>query len=65
MKSMWFAGMFVAATLACAAPPLLAQEEGKTKAEAILIFPKVTKAGLMVGGQYGEGTLLKKETAVA
>lgn len=29
------------------------------KATAILVFPKVTKAGLMVGGQYGEGTLLK------
>ena len=87
MKSIWFAGMSVAATLVCAAPPLLAQEEGKTKAaelqstsqkaltklytsaplakqlapkaEAILIFPKVTKAGFVVGGQYGEGTLLK------
>jgi lipid-binding SYLF domain-containing protein len=35
------------------------------KAEAILVFPKVTKAGLMVGGQYGEGALLKKGTAVA
>jgi len=30
MKSIWFAGMFVAAILACALPPLLAQE--KTKA---------------------------------
>jgi lipid-binding SYLF domain-containing protein len=33
------------------------------KAEAILVFPKVTKAGLGVGGQYGEGALLKKGTA--
>src|SRR5688572_18341285 len=29
------------------------------KSTAILVFPKVTKAGLMVGGQYGEGVLLK------
>lgn len=29
------------------------------KATAILVFPKVTKAGLMIGGQYGEGALLK------
>ena len=28
------------------------------KAIAILVFPKVTKAGLGVGGQYGEGALL-------
>jgi lipid-binding SYLF domain-containing protein len=33
-------------------------------AHAILVFPKVTKAGLGIGGQYGEGTLLKKGTAV-
>ena len=30
-------------------------------ANAILVFPKVTKAGLGVGGQYGEGALLQKE----
>lgn len=29
------------------------------KAYAILVFPKVTKAGLVVGGQYGKGTLMK------
>ena len=29
------------------------------KAHAILVFPKVTKAGLGIGGQYGEGALLK------
>ena len=34
-------------------------------AHAILVFPKVTKAGLVVGGQYGEGALLQKGTAVA
>ena len=35
------------------------------KANAILVFPKVTKAGLGVGGQYGEGALLKGGKAVA
>ena len=35
------------------------------KAHAILVFPKVTKAGLGIGGQYGEGTLLKKGAAAA
>ena len=35
------------------------------KALAILVFPKVTKAGLGVGGQYGEGALLQKGKAVA
>jgi len=29
------------------------------KAVAILVFPSITKAGLMIGGQYGEGVLLK------
>jgi lipid-binding SYLF domain-containing protein len=29
------------------------------KAQAILVFPKVTKAGFGIGGQYGEGVLLK------
>jgi lipid-binding SYLF domain-containing protein len=28
-------------------------------AVAVLVFPKITKAGLIVGGQYGEGVLLK------
>jgi lipid-binding SYLF domain-containing protein len=35
------------------------------KAHAILVFPKVTKAGFGIGGQYGEGALLQKGTAVA
>lgn len=34
-------------------------------AQAILVFPKVTKAGLGIGGQYGEGALLTKGTASA
>lgn len=29
------------------------------KAYAILVFPKVLKAGLVVGGQYGEGALMQ------
>jgi lipid-binding SYLF domain-containing protein len=28
-------------------------------AKAVLVFPKVTKAGLGIGGQYGEGALLQ------
>lgn len=35
------------------------------KAHAILVFPKVTKAGFGIGGQYGEGALLKAGTALA
>jgi lipid-binding SYLF domain-containing protein len=31
----------------------------RRKAHAVLVFPKVTKAGLGIGGQYGEGTLMK------
>jgi lipid-binding SYLF domain-containing protein len=34
-------------------------------AHAILVFPKVTKAGLGVGGQFGEGALLQNGKAVA
>ena len=34
-------------------------------AHAILVFPNVTKAGFGIGGQYGEGTLLKKGAAAA
>jgi len=36
-----------------------------SSAQAVLVFPKVTKAGLGVGGQYGEGALLQKGKAVA
>jgi lipid-binding SYLF domain-containing protein len=35
------------------------------KSAAILVFPKVTKAGLGIGGQYGEGVLLKGGKPVA
>lgn len=34
-------------------------------AKAVLVFPKVTKAGLGVGGQYGEGALIQGGKAVA
>ena len=42
----------------------LAKELGP-KAVAILVFPEVKKAGLGIGGQYGEGALLTKGTATA
>ncbi len=35
------------------------------KAQAILVFPAVKKAGLGIGGQYGEGALLKNGAADA
>ena len=28
-------------------------------AVAVLVFPKITKAGLVVGGQYGDGVLFR------
>ena len=36
-----------------------------TTAVAVLVFPEITKAGFGIGGQYGEGTLLKKGAAAA
>ena len=35
------------------------------KAKAVLVFPKIIKAGFMFGGQLGDGALLKNGTAVA
>ena len=35
------------------------------KANAILVFPKITKAGLGIGGQRGNGALFKAGKAVA
>ena len=32
------------------------------RAKGIAVFPNVIKAGLMVGGQYGEGFLLRKDS---
>ena len=37
----------------------------ESKAHAVLVFHEITKAGLGIGGQYGEGTLLKGGKAVA
>jgi lipid-binding SYLF domain-containing protein len=35
------------------------------KANAILVFPSITKGGFFVGGQYGEGVLLKEGKPVS
>jgi len=35
------------------------------KAKAILVFPSITKGGFMVGGQYGEGALIKEGKTIA
>jgi lipid-binding SYLF domain-containing protein len=35
------------------------------KAKAILVFPSITKGGFMVGGQYGEGALMKEGKPIA
>jgi lipid-binding SYLF domain-containing protein len=35
------------------------------KAVAVLVFPKITKAGLGIGGQYGDGALIQGGKAVA
>jgi len=35
-----------------------------SKAEGILVFPNMTKAGLVVGGEYGEGALRVREQTV-
>ena len=40
-------------------------KELSTKAAAVLVFPSVKKAGLMIGGQYGEGVLWRDDKAVA
>ena len=35
------------------------------QAKAILVFPQITKGGFMVGGQYGEGALMKEGKTIA
>ena len=35
------------------------------KAKGILVFPEIVKGGFIVGGQYGEGVLLKNGRTVA
>ena len=34
------------------------------EADAVLVFPKITKAGLIVGGQYGDGVLFRGDKIV-
>jgi lipid-binding SYLF domain-containing protein len=34
-------------------------------AKAVLVFPKIVKAGLMIGGQSGDGVLLQKGSPIA
>ena len=38
---------------------LVAAKSLSGSATAVLVFPKITKAGLGIGGQYGDGVLLK------
>lgn len=38
-------------------------ESMSKKAYAIIVFPKITRVGLVFGGSYGEGVLLKRGTA--
>lgn len=35
------------------------------RAKAILVFPKITKAGFVIGGQYGQGALLQGGHTIA
>src|SRR5260370_26869410 len=42
----------------------LAKDLG-ARAKGILVFPKITKAGFLVGGAYGEGELLRNGKTVA
>jgi lipid-binding SYLF domain-containing protein len=34
------------------------------EADAVLVFPKITKAGLVIGGQYGDGVLFRGDKIV-
>jgi lipid-binding SYLF domain-containing protein len=36
-----------------------------SKALAVLVFPNITKAGVMIGGHYGDGVLLKAGKPIA
>jgi len=42
-----------------------AAKELGTKASAILVFPKITKAGLGIGGLHGDGALVKSGKSIA
>ena len=41
-----------------------AAKELSKSAVAVLVFPKITKAGFILGGQYGEGVLFERGKAV-
>ena len=41
-----------------------AAKELSTKAKAILVFPSIAKGGFIVGGQYGDGALMKEGKTV-
>ena len=41
-----------------------AAKEIGAKAKGILVFPSIIKAGFIVGGQYGEGALRKRDKTV-
>lgn len=41
-----------------------AARELSKRAVAVLVFPKITKAGLIIGGQYGEGVLFRNGRSV-
>jgi lipid-binding SYLF domain-containing protein len=41
-----------------------AAKAAQSKAVAVLVFPSVTKAGLGIGGQFGEGVLWRKGSPV-
>jgi lipid-binding SYLF domain-containing protein len=53
------------AALAALHASVPATKQLAAKATAILVFPKITKAGLGIGGQRGEGALIKRGTPVA
>jgi lipid-binding SYLF domain-containing protein len=40
-------------------------KELSAKAVAVLVFPDITKAGFVIGGQFGEGVLWRGDKAVA
>ena len=64
-----FAGDIVVADANAALNKLYAKESVakmlSEKAAGILVFPNIVKAGFIVGGQYGEGALLRDGKLVA
>ena len=64
-----FAGDIVVADATAALNKLYAKESVakalSEKASGILVFPNIVKAGFIVGGQYGEGALLRDGKLVA